>query len=319
MFRIAGWLFAAGVSAWVAFAPGAFAEDAGESAFGARCVALTFDDGPDPVLTPKLLDILAAQNVKASFYVVGRRVATWPGIVQRAFQEGHEIGNHTWDHPQLPSLSSREVEAEFSRTDAAIKAATGVAPATIRAPYGAQSARIAEIAAPRPLVLWDTDTLDWLHQDREYVTRVADRSPVGKIVLMHDIHRPTIAAVPGIIRDLKARGISFVTISEFLAGRCGRGTSVAFRRSVTPTVAAVAGGKTLASSSPSTTLPSTRSEGWCRKLGLFNPSSGMVTEGNGASWQCVPPKVLTALAAPRSGSRPEPVPGAAKGRTRGSE
>lgn len=297
MLRIAIWLFRAGLLALIAFAPAAFAEDAGESTYGPRCVALTFDDGPDQVLTPKLLDILAAENVKATFYVVGQRVAAWPGIVQRAFQEGHEIGNHTWDHPQLTSLSSREVQAEFSKTDAAIKAATGVAPATIRAPYGSQSARIAEIAAPRPLVLWDTDTLDWLHQDRDYVTRAADRAPVGKIVLLHDIHRPTIAAVPGIIKDLKARGLSFVTISEFLAGRCGRGTSIAFRSNVAPTMAAIAGSKTLTSSSPSAMLPSTRSESWCRKLGQFNPYSGMVTEGNGDSWQCVPPKSLTATSA----------------------
>lgn len=290
MFRIAGRLLAAAVMALTAFPLATFAEDAGETFGGSRCVALTFDDGPDPALTPKLLDILAAENVKVSFYVVGRKVAAWPGIVERAFREGHEIGNHTWDHRPLPSLSSREVAAEFSKTDAAIKAATGVAPATIRAPYGSQSTRIAGIAAPRPLVLWDTDTLDWLHQERDYVTRKAGRAHTGKIVLLHDIHRPTIAAVPGIIRDIKVRGLSLVTISEFLAGRCGRGTSVAFRSNAVTTVAAIARSQKLTSSSPSSALPSTRSESWCRKLGLFNPHSGMVTEANGDSWQCVPQK-----------------------------
>lgn len=186
-----------------------------------RCVALTFDDGPDPVLTPRLLDILAEARVKATFYVIGRKAAQYPEIVQRAFREGHEIGNHSWSHAVLTQLSNNQVLAEVRKTDAAIQAATGTPPATIRAPYGSQSARIAQIVAPRPLVLWDTDTLDWLHRSSARVTRVADSTGPGTIVLMHDIHATTIAAAPALIQGLKERGVRLVTISSFLGGQCG--------------------------------------------------------------------------------------------------
>lgn len=188
-----------------------------------QCVALTFDDGPDPALTPRLLDILAQEGVKATFYVVGRRVAEHPGIVQRAFREGHEIGNHSWSHPVLTQLSNAQVQAEFAKTDAAIEAATGTKPATVRAPYGSQSNRIAQIAA-RPMVLWDTDTLDWLYRNSARVTRVADATGAGTIVLMHDVHPTTITAAPALIRGLKERGFRFVTVSDFLSGKCERAT-----------------------------------------------------------------------------------------------
>jgi peptidoglycan/xylan/chitin deacetylase (PgdA/CDA1 family) len=190
-------------------------------AYGSQCVALTFDDGPDPVLTPQLLDTLAASGVKATFYVVGRNVAAHPDIVARAAKEGHEIGNHSWSHPVLPSLSNAQIESEIKRTDAAIQAATGTIPATIRPPYGSRSMRVVELLAPRPLILWDTDTLDWMYRNSDRVTRVAESTPGGTIVLMHDVHPTTVAAVPGLIKGLKERGFTFVTISQLLTGACG--------------------------------------------------------------------------------------------------
>lgn len=230
-------MVAGGFLAAISFAAQARAGDegsGGRGVLGAQCVALTFDDGPDPVLTPRLLDILAAEHVKATFFVIGRKVAQWPEIVQRAYREGHEIGNHSWSHPVLPSLSSPQVESELARTDAAIQAAIGIVPAVIRPPYGSQSARIAQIAAPRPLVLWDTDTLDWRYKNSERVTRVADHTPFGTIVLMHDIHPTTIDSVSATIAHLRERGAGFATVSEFLQGRCGRDASIAFRRAVAP-------------------------------------------------------------------------------------
>lgn len=185
------------------------------------CVALTFDDGPHDVLTPKLLDILKDRGVKATFFVVGYRVKAWPQVVQRAHREGHEIGNHSWNHPALTSLGSSEVQRQISRTDAAIVTATGKAPRVLRVPYGSISQRVASLDS-RPFIGWDVDTLDWLYRNIERITTVSvSGARGGSIVLLHDIHPRTVAAVPGIIEGLRGRGFRFVTVSKLIGGTCG--------------------------------------------------------------------------------------------------
>lgn len=190
---------------------------------GGKCVALTFDDGPHPTLTPKLLSILAQEHVHATFYVVGQRVAQWPGIVRRVYQQGNEIGNHSWSHPVLPKLSTARIKAEIAKTDEAVRRATGVIPATVRPPYGSISPRVRAAIGRRQIVMWDTDTLDWRYHDSKRIARVADRTRSGGMVLMHDIHPRTVAAVGGIIEYLKSRGFSFVTVSQLYRGGCGSG------------------------------------------------------------------------------------------------
>src|SRR6266446_5278073 len=104
-------------------------------------IAMTFDDGPSATLTPKLLDLLAAHHIKATFFVIGQNVADHPEIVQRAAREGHEIGNHSWSHPYLAKMSDDAVRRELRRTDGAIKDATGRRPTLMRPPYGSISVR----------------------------------------------------------------------------------------------------------------------------------------------------------------------------------
>jgi peptidoglycan/xylan/chitin deacetylase (PgdA/CDA1 family) len=191
------------------------------------CVALTFDDGPDVTLTPKLLSILESKNAVATFFVVGYRAQTWPDPVIRANMDGDEVGNHSWDHPALPSLSSPAALSELTRTDDVITKLIGHPPAVSRAPYGSMSERVAALS-PRTFVAWSVDTLDWEYPDADRITRVALADATnGAIILMHDIHPRTIDAVPGIIDGLRQRGYTLVTASQLLSGQCG-GTPVAF-------------------------------------------------------------------------------------------
>src|SRR5882724_2957395 len=104
-------------------------------------IAMTFDDGPSAKLTPKLLDLLAAHHIKATFFVIGENVVEHPEIVARAAHEGHEIGNHSWSHPYLAKMSDEGVRRELQRTEDAIKSATGARPTLLRPPYGSITAR----------------------------------------------------------------------------------------------------------------------------------------------------------------------------------
>ncbi|MGW0708235.1 polysaccharide deacetylase family protein [Streptomyces sp. NPDC002643] len=181
-----------------------------------KCVALTFDDGP-VADTQRLLRILKEQNVRVTFYAVGTNVQRYPSTVKNAAAAGHQIGNHSWDHADLTKLSSAKIKSQFSRTDEAIKKATGKKPTTVRAPYGAHNAAVRS-AAGRPLVHWSVDTLDWKYRDTARLIRTVNtQTRPGDVVLMHDIHKTTVNAVPGIIKALKAKGYHFVTVDQLFA------------------------------------------------------------------------------------------------------
>ncbi|HTQ34388.1 MAG TPA: polysaccharide deacetylase family protein [Stellaceae bacterium] len=188
---------------------------ADENATENPTVALTFDDGPHPELTPRLLDILEREQISATFFVIGSCAAHRPDIVRRAFDAGHEIGNHTWSHPVLTRVSLAQAAEEISRTDALLKDLTGSIPNTLRPPYGAMNNNLSELTLPRPLMLWDVDTLDWKTRNTLAVERAATESD-GGIVLFHDIHPTTVEAIPAIIRNFKSRGYHFVTISSYV-------------------------------------------------------------------------------------------------------
>ncbi|UUU36479.1 polysaccharide deacetylase family protein [Streptomyces sp. CA-210063] len=181
-----------------------------------KCVALTFDDGP-VADTQRLLRLLNDRSVRATFYVVGTNVQRNPSTVSAAALAGHQIGNHSWDHANLTKLSAAKVKSQLSRTDTAIKQVTGKKPTTFRAPYGAHNATV-RTAAGRPLVHWSVDTLDWKHRDTARIIKTVNtQTKPGDIVLLHDIHKTTVDAVPGIIKALKARGFHFVTVDQLFA------------------------------------------------------------------------------------------------------
>lgn len=186
-------------------------------------VALTFDDGPDPVRTPALLDALAELDAVATFFVVGEGVDRNPAVVRRIADEGHELGNHTYRHRYLPLARSRSVADELRATDRAIVRATGVAPVLARPPYGGRSPWTVRVFArlAKRLVLWDVNSFDWKGKTAdEVVERVLARTRGGSIILLHEARdggEESIAAVRLLVPALRARGFELVTVSGVMA------------------------------------------------------------------------------------------------------
>jgi peptidoglycan/xylan/chitin deacetylase (PgdA/CDA1 family) len=186
-----------------------------------RTVALTFDDGPSAKLTPMLLDILKQRGIKATFFLVGQNAAEYPDIVKREIAEGHEVGNHSWSHPQLTKLSADGVTAQIEKTNAAIRAAIGHDPVVMRPPYGATNARLDRRLNDQygmKVILWDVDPLDWKYHNSARVEReILSQTKPGSIILVHDIHATSVAAMPDTLDALIAKGYKFVTVSELIA------------------------------------------------------------------------------------------------------
>nr|WP_240197402.1 polysaccharide deacetylase family protein [Nonomuraea lactucae] len=185
-----------------------------------KCVALTFDDGPGEH-TGRLLELLRVRQARATFFVVGQMVAAdRAGITRRIAAEGHEIGNHTWSHPALTTVPLDRLRRELRHTSRLVHGMTGVWMRIMRPPYGATDDRVARETRGEGLaqILWDVDTLDWRHRDPAAVVRLAGGARPGSIVLMHDIHRSTVEAMPRVLDRLSRKGYRLVTVSQ-LYGR----------------------------------------------------------------------------------------------------
>ncbi|MCK8624399.1 polysaccharide deacetylase family protein [Apilactobacillus sp. M161] len=182
----------------------------------AKTVALTFDDGPDPTLTPKLLKILRRYKVPATFFELGSNVSKYPNISKQVAESGNLIGNHSWSHPQLNSLSKEQINKQIASTNAAIYKATGKMPSYLRPPYGATNSTVSKVAQC-PIVMWSVDSMDWkflnaLQTEQQVIKTVYP----GSIILMHDIHPTSVQAVPSIINSLRSRGYHFVTLPQIV-------------------------------------------------------------------------------------------------------
>lgn len=186
-----------------------------------NAIAITFDDGPDPKNTPRLLEILKERGIKATFYLLGRSVNTYPQIVRQIIADGHEIGNHTWDHKDLSKMSDANCIDELQKTQDAIIAAGGGTPATFRPPYGnvkmSQRKEIME-KFHYPTIIWEVDTEDWKkpYSSEKVHNTILKDTKAGSIILCHDIHAWTIDAMPATLDELKAKGFQFKTISEMI-------------------------------------------------------------------------------------------------------
>jgi peptidoglycan-N-acetylglucosamine deacetylase len=176
------------------------------STHGAKALYLTFDDGPHPEYTPKVLSILAKHHAKATFFVLGREVAAHPQLVDLERSLGHHIGNHTWDHPMLTHLTDARIRQEI---------ASGVKSRCFRPPYRDTNAKVEAIAASYHLrqILWDVDTNDWKKPGEAAIERAILRGAhPGAIILMHDgggNRSETIAALDRALTKLAAQGYSF--------------------------------------------------------------------------------------------------------------
>ena len=184
-------------------------------------IAMTFDDGPSAKLTPQLLDILKARNMHVTFFVLGEMVKQHPEIVKRAIAEGHEVGNHSYDHPQLSKLSDEAVRSQLDRTKELITAATGKPLIYMRPPYGAltkEQRKWIHDDLGYQIILWDVDPLDWKRPGPSVVEdRILQGTRSGSIILSHDIHPGTVEAMPDTFDKLLAKGFKFVTVSELIA------------------------------------------------------------------------------------------------------
>ena len=180
------------------------------------CVALTFDDGPSWP-TPVLLDTAAAHRVPLTFFVVGQMVDAAPAHTRRAWVEGHGIGNHSWDHPQLDSLTLAQQRDQVVRTDAELREHGMPRTTLLRPPYGYLDENTRDLGLP--LVLWDVNPRDWTGPSAEEIREhVVTRVRPGSIVLQHDVHINTVTAVDGIVTDLHAAGYTFVSVEEMVPG-----------------------------------------------------------------------------------------------------
>jgi peptidoglycan/xylan/chitin deacetylase (PgdA/CDA1 family) len=184
-------------------------------------IAMTFDDGPSGPNTPKLLKLAAEKHIKLTFFLIGENAARYPQLVQEELAEGHEVGNHSYTHPDLAKMSDDAVRAEIQKTQDAIIKASGYRPVLLRPPYGAMTPRqrlwISHEFGVK-IILWEVDPLDWKEPGPDVVaSRIIAATRPGSIILSHDIHSQTVAAMPKVFDTLLAKGYKFVTVSELLA------------------------------------------------------------------------------------------------------
>ena len=185
-----------------------------------KMVALTFDDGPS-IYTPGLLDGLAERGAHCTFFMVGTNASRYPDTVARIYNEGHELGNHSWDHPKMTTLSWGEMVSQISRQNNAVYNACGAYPTLFRSPYGSYNATVLN-AANLPHILWSVDPRDWERPGQSVVTqRIVNNARDGSIILCHDIHPATPQAALDAIDILMEQGYKFVTVTELLT-RNGR-------------------------------------------------------------------------------------------------
>ncbi|MED1563581.1 hypothetical protein AJ85_12095 [Alkalihalobacillus alcalophilus ATCC 27647 = CGMCC 1.3604] len=184
-----------------------------------KYVALTFDDGPHPNVTPQVLETLSQFDAKATFYMLGTQVEYYPGLAQEVARLGHEIGNHSMSHPDMVTLDSERIKHELEETSLQIEEAVGFRPSTMRPPYGSYNDGVISLISDIgiPMVLWSVDSLDWKSRDKDEINKVIlNNVHDGAIILMHDIHQATADALPQLMKELEEQGYEFVTVSELL-------------------------------------------------------------------------------------------------------
>ena len=185
--------------------------------------AITFDDGPGQ-RTPTLLKLLADRQIKATFFVLGEHARRYPELIRQMVLDGHEVENHSWDHPDMRKLGDAARQKEIEDTVAQLKS-LGAEPKFFRPPYGSYDPALVALAHRDglELVLWSRDSEDWRYHT--VASLEAHILPIGQgahgIFLFHDIHESTIAAMGGVLDDLKSRGCRFVTIAQYRAANPG--------------------------------------------------------------------------------------------------
>jgi peptidoglycan/xylan/chitin deacetylase (PgdA/CDA1 family) len=194
-----------------------------------KLVALTFDDGPSPVWTPKILDELKKAHIKATFFMLGEHVAEYPDIARRVVAEGHEVGNHTYDHHILLYYTLDNLLKEINETQKVIKDKTGVKTKYFRPPKAwltAEEKKEIEGMGYK-IILWSLNSKDWVTFDDKYIVKyILKNVRPGDIILFHDSggvfsteggdRHETVKTIPSLVEKLREKGFKFVTITELL-------------------------------------------------------------------------------------------------------
>jgi peptidoglycan-N-acetylglucosamine deacetylase len=184
-------------------------------------IALTFDDGPSAKTTPQLLDLLEKRGIKVTFFVQGMNAKDNPEIIKREIADGHEVGDHSWDHPDLAKKPDDVVRSQIQRTQDIVFQITGQKPKVLRPPYGAMTDHQKKWIHDEfgvNIIIWAVDPNDWKKPGSAVVAqRVVSETKPGDIILTHDIHQGTIDAVPAILDGLQAKGYKFVTVGQLIA------------------------------------------------------------------------------------------------------
>lgn len=182
-------------------------------------VAITYDDGPRPKSTNRILDCLEKYDSAATFFELGYLAKAYPDCIRREVGIGCEVANHSWDHPNLATLSGSGVSNQITSTSNTIYNICGVKPKLLRPPYGSYNSTVRNNAG-LPLIIWSIDTLDWKYRDASYVTSVIKNQVTdGSVILMHSIYDSTAAATEAIVPWLISRGYQLVTVSELAEAR----------------------------------------------------------------------------------------------------
>ncbi|EGJ27144.1 polysaccharide deacetylase family protein [Streptococcus porcinus] len=191
-------------------------EEADAKASKEKMVALTFDDGPNPATTPKVLELLSKYGAKATFFMMGSKIAGNEALVKKVHDLGNDIGNHSWDHPNLTKLSPDQVKSQIQSTNDAIAKACGQKPIYLRPPYGATNEMVKQASGMNQM-LWTVDTRDWENHSTEGImSNIKSQLQPGGVILMHDIHQTSVDALPTVLEYLKKEGYRCVTISQLM-------------------------------------------------------------------------------------------------------
>lgn len=191
-------------------------------------IALTFDDGPYSGVTMEILDVLEEYGAKATFFVLGSRVKGHEDALKRMEELGCEVGNHTWSHADLTTLSAEQCVEEIQKTNAEFTRVLGHPAAVVRPPFGFYNNTVRQVV-PYPLVLWTIDTGDWQKQDSARLAqKVIEQAKENSVILMHDQQTSTAEAMRIIIPALIDEGFRFVTVSEMIAAEGTQTMAVKF-------------------------------------------------------------------------------------------
>lgn len=184
-----------------------------------KYIALTFDDGPHHTNTIEVLDLFKKHGIKATFFVLGSRAQTYPEIISRMAKEGHDVGNHTWDHASLTKMSNSEAIENLRKSANFLSSLTLKPINLVRPPYGQTNDRVSKMIHSQGWheIMWDSDSRDWENRNPDRILhRVMHSIRPGGIALFHDIHPGAAKMLPTLIEAFKANDYRFITISEMI-------------------------------------------------------------------------------------------------------